>query len=800
MIPSCAISVLIVEDELIVALNLSKELEGLGYIIAGMASSETEAIELAQQNSPDVILMDINLESGGSGLTAAKQIRKYSQVPIIFVTAYSSDKIIDLIGSTNPYGYILKPYNIREVKAVISTALIRRDYEKQIVRSQQRLKVAMQAADLGVIEFKPDRQVIELEHHSRKLQSLGFSEKMERQAFLKLFSPLDAALINKLLDKGKAFNRRARVNDTSKGPHSYVDIYLTQVMLEKEHVLIGAVQDVSSAQNNINLMQISDSILHQMQESVLVLNSDEVIQQVNPAFCEMVGTDRSDIIQQPFNKFLLLERQDDEPLSSINGATEGLANKNRKRVTIKRSKGQHLHAIMTVSNYLSDGYNKQVIVTLTDVSQLVEAEQSLSKMAYTDSLTGFGNRAYLNDLLTQLKSERNKGSIALLFIDIDSFKHINDSLGHHAGDSVLKTFADRLKQVFRNKDYLVRLGGDEFVVILMGNLNADSLSTLANKVLHLFTEDFDASGKRLSASCSLGVAYSTFEAFDPQHLLKQADAAMYHAKARGKNTYQFYDKSFDDQTQYRISLEQSLKAAIKNQELTIYLQPIVDSNGVVQSAEALCRWYDKKAGFIPPDEFIAIAEESYLIQSLGLAVIHEAMLAKIQLNSAGFENIVININFSEKQLLNDDAVSLMTEILQQYELNANEFVIEITESTLQSSDSEQNIAQLKALGFKFAIDDFGTGYSSLSRLHNYNVDILKIDRLFTQLVTEDSRQNIITQAIIELGKHLDYKIVVEGVETPEQLKVLKGMGADSMQGFYFAQPMPVHEFLRFLAK
>jgi diguanylate cyclase (GGDEF)-like protein/PAS domain S-box-containing protein len=795
-----AVSVLIVEDELIVALNLSKELEGLGYAIAGMASSENEAIELAQVKSPDVILMDINLESGGSGLTAAKQIRKRSQVPIIFVTAYSSDKIIDLIGGTNPYGYILKPYNIREVKAVINTALIRRDYEQQIVRSQQRLKVAMQAADLGVIEYDPDHQIIELEHHSHKLKSLGFSEKMERQAFLKLFSPLDAAIINTLLDKGEAFNRRARVNDTSIGRHAYIEIYLTKVMLEKEYVLIGAVQDVSDAQNNINLIQISDSVLHQMQESILVLDSDEVIQQVNPAFCELVGADRRDIIHQPFSNFLLAERQEDESLLSKNSTGKRLADKNRKEVTIKQSKGKHLHVIMTISDYLSDGYNKQVIITLTDVSQLVEAERSLSKMAYTDPLTGFGNRVYLNDLLPQLKSKKNKGSIALLFIDIDSFKHINDTLGHHTGDLVLKTFADRLKRVFRNKDYLVRLGGDEFVVILMGNLNTDSLINLANKVLHLCTEDFNAAGKQLSASCSLGVAYSTFEKFNPKHLLKQADAAMYHAKARGKNTYQFYDQSFDAQTQYRISLEQSLKAAIKNRELTIYLQPIVDMNGNVQSAEALCRWYDKKAGFIPPDEFISIAEESYLIQSLGLAVIHEAMLAKMQLNSAGFENILININFSEKQLMKTDAVSVINEVLQQYELNANEFVIEITESTLQSDSSEQNIIELKALGFKFAIDDFGTGYSSLSRLHNYNVDIIKIDRSFTQLVTEDSRQNIITQAIIDLGKHLDYKIVVEGVETPEQLEVLKGMGADSMQGFYFAQPMPVHEFLRFLAK
>jgi diguanylate cyclase (GGDEF)-like protein/PAS domain S-box-containing protein len=790
------VKILIVEDELIVALNLSKELQALGFNVVGMTSSEDEAVDLAITHRPDAILMDINLASGGSGLTAAKRIREHSNMPIIYVTAYSSDKIIALVGSTNPYGYILKPYNIREVKAVVSTALVRYGYESKIQKSEQRLQVALKAAKLGVIEYDHANHRITLNEQTDSLATLGFSQEMDKSAFLALFSEKDAQQLNALLAEGNPFNRRARLRPLVCGTERYVDVYLSNVLFENEKVQIGAVQDVSNKQQDIEHLKISDSVLNQMQESVLVLDQQEMIKQVNPAFCKLIGYKREDLLKRSINEFLLHEREGDRSLSDE--LSSKLSQHHQRKVTVKRCDGSSLAAMMTVSDLILTDEMKQFVITLTDVSQLIEAQKSLRRIAFTDALTGFGNRAYLNRLLEQLYDANDTESIALLFIDIDSFKDVNDTLGHEAGDQVLIEFASRLKRVFRDKDYLVRLGGDEFVVILTGHFNKTSLSLIGSKIIALFDEDFQLGEQHLSVSCSAGIAFADFADSEPKTLLKQADAAMYQAKKRGKNTFAFFDKGMANQTQYRIFIEQGLKAAIKNKEIMIYLQPVVDTAGKIKSAEALCRWYNEETGFIPPDEFIPVAEESYLIQSLGLRVIHESMLAKKQINEAGFEHIVININFSEKQLRNADTALVMRELLEYYQLSACEFVLEITESTLLSSTSEKTIATLTEMGFKFALDDFGTGYSSLSRLHDYNVDIIKIDKSFTQMLGKNTKQNIITSAIIQLGKQLGYDIIAEGVESVQQQTALIEMGCDAMQGYLFAKPMPLHEFLRTL--
>nr|WP_168711032.1 EAL domain-containing protein [Ningiella ruwaisensis] len=789
------ISVLIVEDELIVALNLSKELQGLGYRVLDLAASEEEAVNTAFTQKPDVILMDINLESGGSGLSAAKRIRESSNIPVIYVTAYSSDEIIELTGQTSPYGFILKPYNIREVKAVINTALVRHEFEARLERSEKRLKVALQVADMGVLEYDRSVHQFQLNEHTKDLRALGFRQNMDKAAFLALFAPSDAKDLNHLLLAGEPFSRRARLQNKLNSLNQYVDVYLSQVLFDGDKVQIGAVQDVTDVQKNLDELLVSDSVLHQMLESVLILNDKEEIIQVNPAFCHLVGLNEERILGQPIDKFLLHDRKDD--LSFLDGLSKDALS--QKRVKVKRHNDSSIDALLTASDLQLSGTDEHIILTLTDVSELVAAEKKLSHIAYSDSLTGFGNRAALNRTLENLSKteDDSRPDAALFFIDLDSFKQINDTLGHELGDKVLAEFASRLRQIFRDQDTLIRIGGDEFVIVLTGNLNRDGLEQICHKIMQSLERDFQVGEHTLDVSCSVGVAVAE-ASVDINELLKRADVAMYQAKQSGKNTYRFFNASMGEETHYRIFIEQGLRQAIKNSEISIHLQPIVDRNGRVYSAEALCRWYSQASGFIPPDEFIPVAEESFLIQSLGIKVFHEAMLAKRQLNDAGFGDISININFSEKQLQNRETFAVVEDMLAQHELKASEFVIEITESTLHSAKSDKTIDKLRAKGFQIALDDFGTGYSSLSRLHDYNVNIIKIDKSFVQAVCHQAEQKIITRGIVSLGKELGYTIVAEGIEKQAELDALKLMGCDGMQGYYFAKPMPLHEFMRYL--
>jgi len=796
MLDGSNIRVLIVEDELIVALSLSKELEKFGFEVSGLAASEDEAVALVNSTRPNVILMDINLESGGSGLSAAIKINRTHAIPIIYVTAYASDKIIESAGHTNPYGYILKPYNSREVKAVIRTALVRFKYENSIKESEQRLRVAMEAADLDLLEFNHGNHSVSSSHGKQTLSAFGFKQSMSKHDFLDLFVERDANTIDDLLSLRRPFNRRAKLKKQSHKNKQYLDVYLSDVFFDNDSVQIGAVQDVSERQQNIDELQISGSVFNQMQESVLILNDSELIQKTNKAFLALVGFSDKQILNHPISEFLLHERKNDgSVIQQIQLKKDG---ERQAEVTIKCKDNSFVHAMMSVSQLTNIDNESQLVVTLTDISRLVEAERNLSKIAFSDALTGFGNRAYLNRLLKQMSDFNSFENVALFFMDLDSFKSINDTLGHEIGDRVLTEFARRLVSVFREHDHLIRIGGDEFVAVLTGTFDIAALRHIGEKVLHLFSKDFVLEEHRISTSCSLGIAHVSAKDFKPEELLKQADSAMYHAKKSGKNTLSFYNHKLAAETRYRIFIEQGLKAAIRERQISVHLQPIVDKHGNVQSVEALCRWFDPQIGFIPPSIFIPVAEETQLIQSLGVRVLNESMIAKKQLNEAGFSHIVININFSEKQLQNPKTYLTVYELLSYYELDASEFVIEITETMLNGQSSEKTLKLLKHKGFKFALDDFGTGYSSLSRLHEYTVDIVKIDKSFVDMLVSNTKQNLITNTIIELGQKLGYKVVAEGVETQQQNEILVGMGCDSMQGFYFARPMPVHELLRFL--
>ncbi|GAB3022227.1 two-component system response regulator [Bowmanella dokdonensis] len=789
-------TLLIVEDEQLIALNLSLDLQDSGYEICAMASSEQEAFELAQAHRPDLVLMDINLGAGGDGINAARRIGQDLHIPVIYLTAYTSDDLIRRTGLTAPYGYIVKPYNSRELKASIETALARHRYEKITERSEKRLQAAVRAAQLSLLEYDAEHNTVQLEGvFGDRLQIGKTGVELEANAFFSRLADEEAPELQQLLRDGRSISRTFRLRATQdiQTPR-WIELYLSDMTLEEGRIRIGAIKDVSERESFVNELRTASKILANIDESVIVLYSDMTIRSVNQAFFRQTHFRADEIVGEPVFRVLSGNRQQD-----LHSPDDKQALNQRREVLVHRQDGSHFHALQNISRIPATAHHPELfIMILTDISGLKTAQRELNRMAYRDGLTGLGNRNMMNQVLAELDCNSQTGA-ALYFIDIDSFKLINDSMGHDPGDQLLVTFAQRLIQIIRSEDVLIRLGGDEFVIIVQGIENRQGFEHLAQKVIGICRQPFQVAGREMMVTCSIGVAIADETVEDAAALLKHADAAMYASKRKGKFTYTFYSEEMVEGARYRLFIEQGLHKALSDKAIQAYWQPIVDAHSHrVVGIEALCRWIDKDAGMIPPDSFIPVAEETGLIQALGLHMLREACMLLKLLEREGLEEIEVAVNVSGQQLKDSQFLEALQEILEDTQIQPQRLELEVTESTLQSEQASLLIWQLRQAGVSIAIDDFGTGYSSLSKLTQMSISKLKIDRSFVSGLGEDSRQQIVVEAIINLGRSLGLRMTAEGIETIEQRDYLRDKGVHNMQGYYFARPMPLTELLAYL--
>ncbi len=446
-----------------------------------------------------------------------------------------------------------------------------------------------------------------------------------------------------------------------------------------------------------------------------------------------------------------------------------------------------------------------------DSTQMKQAEEEIRYLAFYDSLTGLANRTlFLNRLNSVLEhSKRKKQSFALLFMDIDQFKQINDTMGHHAGDILLKNTADMIKQSIRRVDtvaitsteephtLVARHGGDEFVLILSDIASPESAAIAARRLIAAIPQKQVIDGQEISVSASIGISVFPEDGQEANALLKHADIAMYHAKKNGGNNYQFFKKSLNRAVLSRFTLEQDMKSAIANKEFSLHFQPQLHFlNRGIMGAEALIRWNHPKKGFMPPDKFIPIAEESGLILDINKWVIEEACRQNRIWKDKGLHPVRIALNLSGYKLAEQNIVQLLEQNLKKHSLPGDAIEVEVTENVLMR-DTEaivETLLGIKNLGIKVAIDDFGTGYSSLSYLTSFHVDVIKIDRSFVMHCSDKEKNRVIIKAIIAMGHSLGMKIVAEGIETEEQFRLLKEYGCDEYQGNYFSPPIPAIKF------
>jgi len=440
-----------------------------------------------------------------------------------------------------------------------------------------------------------------------------------------------------------------------------------------------------------------------------------------------------------------------------------------------------------------------------DISVRKTAEERVQYLATHDGLTGLPNRVMFVELLNVAieTARRHDGKLAVLFIDLDRFKIINDTLGHDAGDLLLREMASRLRECLRASDVVARLGGDEFVVLVQEIADANEVSQIARSILSAAMKPVALMGTECRVTASVGVCVFPDAAVDQQSVMKNADMAMYVAKEEGKNNYQVYASSMKATSVERLALETGLRRALERHELFIHYQAKVDfKTGMITGVEALLRWENEELGSVSPAKFIPVAEEMGLIVPIGLWVLQTACAQSVAWQREGLPAVCMSVNLSIRQLHDDHVVEEIGAILEQTGLDPGLLELEITESMIMH-DSEKAVrllTRIKELGVRLAIDDFGTGYSSLAQLKRFPIDTLKVDRSFIREVPGNPEDRAITEAIIAMGKTLSLTIVAEGVETPEQQAFLSERSCDEMQGYYFSVPIAPNDFAALLRK
>ncbi len=419
-------------------------------------------------------------------------------------------------------------------------------------------------------------------------------------------------------------------------------------------------------------------------------------------------------------------------------------------------------------------------------------------LAYYDALTGLSNRTLLRDRLSKAlaSARRQDEKVALLFLDLDRFKDINDSLGHSVGDLLLQDVAQRLKKWAREQDTVARLSGDEFLIVLTKVKDISDAAVAAERLMDAMTTEFDIQGHSLGITCSLGISIFPEHGADAETLIKNADAAMYCSKDCGRNNYRFFTEDMNARVMERLTLERSLRLALEKKELFLVYQPQMDiGTGRTIGLEALLRWQHPELGLVPPDKFIRIAENSGLIIPIGEWVLRSACSQARQWQDEGLLAVPVAVNVSAVQFRQEGFRELIGKVLQETRLASQYLELELTESLLLSNAhvTFSVLQELRAMGLKLAIDDFGTGYSSLSYLKQFPVSKLKIDRSFVRDVAVNPDDAAITAAIIAMAKNLSLKVIAEGVENEAQMSFLRLHQCDEIQGYYFSKPLAADE-------
>ena len=713
---------------------------------------------------------------------------------------------VSLVGAHRPEGPFME---------VIEDITARKDAERELRASEGRLRTILASMREGVIMRDASGKVIIANAAAHRLYGLAPDE---------IFPPLHEP-------EGFSFVREdgtpcpidelpgARTRNFGRSTAAVVGIDRrdgTRLwMLAKAEPLakdesVGAypvvltLNDVTAQRRAEEDLRLAATVFDNSVEAIMITDVQRRILSVNKAFTDLTGYSSSFVIGQT-PAILSSARQGLSLYDKVwieaaeKGAWQG-------EIWQRRRNGTEYLEWLSIS-VVRDRRNaiSHFVAVFSDITERKNNEARIAFLAHHDPLTALPNRALFQERLNHAlqRAQQSASLLALLYLDLDRFKTINDSLGHLAGDRLLQAVSERLQHCVRESDTICRQGGDEFIIVLTDIVEPEIPARIAEKILKRLSEPFEIDGHVLGTSFSIGIAVYPNDGLSPDVLMKNADTAMYHAKESGRNTYRFFTETMNANALERLQLENHLRQSLSRNELLLHFQPQVQlETGLIMGAETLIRWQSPALGFVPPTRFISIAEESGLIVPIGRWVLREACFRARQWYDRGFEDISVAVNISALQFRRDDIVETVRAVLEETRLPPEYLELELTESLLMQhvEDVLETVRSLKGLGVRLSIDDFGTGYSSLSYLKRFAVDRLKIDQGFVRDMVEDPDDAAIVRAIVQLGRSLKLDVIAEGAESRAQVDFLIKEGCREAQGFFFCPPVTHEAFMEILAK
>ena len=576
----------------------------------------------------------------------------------------------------------------------------------------------------------------------------------------------------------------------------YFEFNIRRTREDAGHFLLLIGQDVTFRRRARLRLQESETFFRltfsQAAVGIALLADDGRLLRVNRKMGQILGYTEVELLQRFFQQFTFGDDLPDE-LALIARLRAGEINDFQREQRLLHRDGRRVWVDISVSVMRDANARQRFIAVVKDISRRKQAEEALLRMANHDALTGLPNRVLLQDRLAQaiVHAQRARSQVGVMFIDLDRFKHVNDSLGHDAGDRMIVEIGRRLSSSLRESDTVARQGGDEFVVVLPDLASPDDAAKVAQKLLDSLFQPLLLGDQEVFPTGSIGIAMYPRDGHDSQTLLKCADSAMYRAKRQGGNHFLFYVADMGQQAYEYLRLEGALQRALQRNEFVLHYQPLVDiASGAVVAVEALLRWQPRGQAMVPPSEFIPLAEETGLIVPIGEWALATAMAQQVSWRAQGLA-VRVSVNLSARQFHGQDVAQRVAELLQRTGCDPRDLTLEITESVLMENPSAAagTMRRLSDMGVQLAIDDFGTGYSSLASLKRFPIHSLKIDRSFVSELESDPGDAAIVNAVIALAHSMRLKVIAEGVETAEQLAFLAQHGCDQMQGYCFSRPL-----------
>lgn len=792
---SGTIKILIVEDEKIVALDLKRRLTKLGYQVTGMAASGEKAMTMVHHELPNIVLMDIHIQGDMDGIEVADQLQKLYSVPIVYLTAYSEEKTVARAKTTKPYGYLLKPFSDRELHIIIQVSIERFENDVQLKKKEEHFRLALEAARLATWEVsKNSREIFMSKNLDGNIEPIA-----DWKSFFLTIDNNDQHKVSSFIDKlrnkkGAAgeieFCVRADANKSN-----WYKLYGKSFKTNGKEVsqIVGVLQETTDNHLTKDRLAQAATVFKYAAEGIVILNKKRQFSCANNAFYRITNFKPHQLKNKEL-PFLTSQALGDVKYEDIWQNVDQQDHWCGEISTFKRNQ-EAIYAWLTIGLIPAEASEQQqYVVMISDITVIREAQEKLSQIAYYDGLTNLPNRMLIMDRLRLALSKaiRDLSILGVLFIDLDNFKRINDTLGHAHGDSMLCYVAQRMLSVLRQSDTLGRLGGDEFIVIVPSVESKDALVKVAEKLLDCLSEPVVINNVEIVPSCSIGISVYPDHSKHHDELVQMADTAMYEAKNKGRNSYAFYHPSLTQKAAHYLTRERELHHALIKNEFVLHYQPQYSlSQHRVTGVEALIRWQHPVKGLLSPAEIIPVAETSRLIVEIGNWILVEACKQLARWRAEGLGELRIAVNISIRQLTDRHLQQLIAEILQQHDLPAHLLELEVTESCLQNEVMYiSNLEQLENLGIPISIDDFGTGYSCLSSLKNLPIHRLKIDQSFVKGIPYDDNDCAIAAAILALAQKLNLQVTAEGIETYDQASFLGKLGCHELQGYLLSKPVP----------